>query len=153
MYYIYVHVQAIPTYRVYRLCDSTFFLYLDQRALLLGSTCLQNRTSPLCASCLPFFEFESHACHMPSKYHLIIGGSKGKYTKHRWLLYTLGGVKTTPHTNGGNVVSGIFTLVSGKFPVYYCVVLILEVTGSAAKLIIYSQRVNQPLWGGGGGHD
>ena len=35
---------------------------------------------------------EAHACHMPTKYHLI-GGSKGKYTKHLWLLYALGGVK------------------------------------------------------------
>ena len=45
-----------------------------------------------------FFEFESHACHMPTKYHLV-GGSKSKYTKNRWLLYALGDEKTTLHTN------------------------------------------------------
>ena len=71
-----------------------FTLYLDQKTLLLHSI-FKQKHSTMC-SCLHLFEFESHACHMPTKYHLI-GGSRTKYSKHRWLLYTLGSVKKTHH--------------------------------------------------------
>ena len=50
--------------------------------------------------CLHLFEFESHTCHMPTKYHLI--GSKVCQVHQaliRWLLYALGGVKKYTHTN------------------------------------------------------
>ena len=69
---------------------TTLTLHLDQRTLLLGSTFEEN--TPLCAATWHFFEFESHICHMPTKYH-IIGGSKGNHTEHRWLLNVLGEVK------------------------------------------------------------
>ena len=60
-------------------------MYLDQRALLLGSIfkteLVHYNYAALLA--LTFFYFESHACHMPSTYLVV---AKAKYTKHRWLL-------------------------------------------------------------------
>ena len=54
-------------------------LYLDKKSLLLHSI-FKQKHSTMC-SCLSLYEFESHACHMPSKYHLI-GGSKTKYISY-----------------------------------------------------------------------
>ena len=57
-----------------------------------------NRKHFTICSCLHYFEFESHAHRMPTKYHLN-GGGLCKYTECEWLLYALGGVETTPHVN------------------------------------------------------
>ena len=52
----------------------------------------------LLAAALHFFELESHAHHMPTRYHLN-GGGLCMYTEREWLQYALGGVKTTPCVN------------------------------------------------------
>ena len=62
---------------------------------------------------LTLFGLESHSCHMPSNYQLLIGGSKGKLSTPS--IGALGGVKPH-HTQIYYGDNGILILVSGKFP-------------------------------------